>query len=71
LPSYRGRARFVSNAAIDNEIGTCARAALNFFESNPEQVEAVRSAPAEKQYTLAGNKITKTPAEVAYTPLRK
>jgi hypothetical protein len=71
LPSYRGRARFVSNAAIDNEIGTCARAALNLFDTNPAKVEAVRSAPAEAQYTLSGNKITQAPAEVVYTPLRK
>jgi hypothetical protein len=56
---------------IDNEIGTCARAVLNLFDLNPEKVTATQIAPVEKQYTLSGNKVTKTPVEVLYTPLRK
>jgi hypothetical protein len=56
---------------LDNEIGTCARAALNLFDLNLDKVEAVRKAPVEAQYSISGNKIAKTPADVVYTPLRK
>jgi hypothetical protein len=56
---------------VDNEIGTCARAVLNFFEANPEQVERARAAPADAQATVTGNRVAKTPAEILYTPLRK
>jgi hypothetical protein len=56
---------------LDNEIGTCARAAVNFFEANPEQVERTRAVPSEAQATVAGNRVAKSPAEILYTPLRK
>jgi hypothetical protein len=56
---------------LDNEIGTCARAALNFFEANPEQVERTRAVPSEAQATVTANRVAKSPAEILYTPLRK
>ena len=56
---------------VDNKIGTCARGVLNIFDLNPAKVDELRAAPVEAQYTVTGNIVAKSPADVIYTPLRK